>query len=154
MEKLWGKRFLALLIDAVAVTLVIWILSALIYPVIAIAGLYGALNYWLVLAAIIIVVYFTYLEANYGVTLGKNIMKIKVIADEGKMTYNKALIRSLSKILWFPLIIDVLVGYVAAKSKIRYLDKVAGTDVISLIEDKNIAKSIEPKGVKKLILFF
>ena len=53
MEKLWGKRFSALLIDIVVVTLIIWILSALIYPLIAIAGLYGALNFWFVFAAII-----------------------------------------------------------------------------------------------------
>lgn len=143
MEKILKKRFLALLIDAVVVTLLIWILSALLYPLIAIVGLYGILNFWLVFAAIIIVAYFTYLEANYGVTLGKNIMKIKVTADEGKITYNKALIRSLSKIWWFPLIIDVLAGYLSENSKVRYLDKVAGTDVISfMVEDKKEIKSI------------
>jgi uncharacterized RDD family membrane protein YckC len=133
MEKLWGRRILALVADFIVVTLVIWILSALVYPLIAIVGLYGVFNLWLVFAAIIILLYFTYLEGNYGTTLGKNIMKIKVIADEGDLTYKKALIRSLSKILWFPLIIDVLVGYVAGDSKIRYLDKIAGTNVIRKI---------------------
>ncbi len=150
MEKLWGKRFSALLIDIVAVTLITWILSALVYPLIAIAGLYGALNFWLVLAAIIIVVYFTYLEANYGLTLGKNIIKIKVVAEEGQMTYQKALIRSLSKILWFPLIVDVLAAYLAAKNKVRYLDKVAGTDVMGIGETKKEAKSLsQVQGTEK-----
>lgn len=150
MEKLWGKRFSALLIDIVVVTLIIWILSALVYPLIAVAGLYGALNFWFVFAAIIIVAYFTYLEANYGVTLGKNIIKIKLMAEEGEMTYQKALIRSLSKILWFPLIIDVLAAYVAAKNKVRYLDKVAGTDVIGISETKKKSKNLsQVQGTKK-----
>ena len=145
MEKLWGRRFSALIIDIIVVTLVIWILSALIYPLIAIMGIYMVLNLWLVFAAFIILVYFTYLEANYGTTFGKNIMKIKVIADEGEVTYKKALIRSLSKILWVPLIIDVLAGFGAGGSKIRYLDKIAGTNVISITSinrDNNKLKSM------------
>jgi uncharacterized RDD family membrane protein YckC len=130
MESLWGKRFLALLIDVVVVMLIVWILSALIYPLIASAGMYGILNYWLILSALIIIGYFTYLEGKFGLTLGKYIIKLKVVADEGNMDYGKAFKRNLSKILWFPLIIDVLAGYMGDGSKIRYLDKFAGTDVV------------------------
>ncbi len=136
MEKLWGRRFSALIIDIIVVTLIIWILSALIYPFIAIMGIYAVLNLWLVFAALIILVYFTYLEANYSTTLGKIIMKIKVIADEGDLTYKKALIRNLSKILWVPLIIDVLAGFATGDSKIRYLDKIAGTNVIQISKNQ------------------
>lgn len=137
MENLWGKRFLALLIDVIVVTLVIWILSAIIYPLIAVAGIYGILNYWFILAALIIIGYFTYLEGKFGLTLGKNIIKIKVIADNGNMNYEKAFKRNLSKILWFPLIIDVIAGYMTEGSKIRYLDKYAATNVIvALIDNK------------------
>ena len=145
MEKLWGRRFLALIIDIFVVSLIIWILSSLIYPLIAIVGLYDVFNLWLVFVAIIILLYFTYLEGRYGTTLGKSILKIEVIADEGKVTYKKALIRSLSKILWVPLIVDVLVGFVAGNSKIRYLDRVAGTNVVHIIsknENKNKLKSM------------
>jgi uncharacterized RDD family membrane protein YckC len=130
MESLWGKRFLALLIDVVVVMLIVWILSALIYPLIASAGMYGILNYWLILSALIIIGYFTYLEGKFGLTLGKYIIKLKVVADEGNMDYGKAFKRNLSKILWFPLIIDVLAGYMGDGSKIRYLDKFAGTNVV------------------------
>jgi uncharacterized RDD family membrane protein YckC len=148
MEKLWGKRFFALLIDAVAVTLVIWILSALIYPLIAIAGIYGILNYWLILAALMIIGYFTYLEGKFGTTLGKKIVKIKVVADNGNMDYKRAFKRNLSKILWFPLIIDVIAGYKTGDFKIRYLDKYAGTNVIeALTEDKKESESsAEPES--------
>jgi uncharacterized RDD family membrane protein YckC len=148
MEKLWGKRFFALLIDAVAVTLVIWILSALIYPLIAIGGIYGILNYWLILAALMIIGYFTYLEGKFGTTLGKKIVKIKVVADNGNMDYKRAFKRNLSKILWFPLIIDVIAGYKTGDFKIRYLDKYAGTNVIeALTEDKKESESsAEPES--------
>jgi uncharacterized RDD family membrane protein YckC len=132
MESLWGKRFLALFIDVIVVMLIVWILSALIYPLIASTDIYGILNYWLILSALIIIGYFTYLEGKFGLTLGKYIIKIKVVADDGNMDYGKAFKRNLSKILWFPLIIDVLAGYVNGNSKIRYLDKFAGTNVVRM----------------------
>jgi uncharacterized RDD family membrane protein YckC len=112
--------------------LTVWILSALIYPLIASAGVYSILNYWLILSALTIIGYFTYLEGKFGLTLGKYIIKIKVVADDGNMDYGKAFKRNLSKILWFPLIIDVLVGYISGNSKIRYLDKFAGTNVVRM----------------------
>jgi len=94
MEKLWVKRFVALLIDFFIITLIIWITGALIYPLIAIMGIFYILNYWLVLVVLIIIGYFTYFEGKNGATAGKNILKIKVIADEGHMNYKKALIRN------------------------------------------------------------
>ncbi|MGB9936836.1 MAG: RDD family protein [Methanobacterium sp.] len=151
MESLWGKRFLALFIDAVVVSLILWILSALIYPLIAITGTYGVLNYWFILAAILIIGYFTYLEGNYNTTIGKNIVKIKVIADNGEMNYETAFKRNLSKILWLPLIVDIIVGYASGDSKSRYLDKFAGTNVVSVKfeQKKATAESDTPKSTSK-----
>jgi len=131
MIKLLFKRFEALLIDFLVITLIIWITGALIYPLIVILDIFYILNYWLVLVALITIGYFTYFEGKNGATAGKNILKIKVIADEGQMGYKKALIRNLSKILWIPLILDVLIGFAAGNSKLRYLDKIAGTDVVN-----------------------
>lgn len=135
MENLLVRRFVALLIDSFILTLIIWITSALIYPLIAIMGTFYVLNYWFVLVVLIIIGYFTYFESKNGATVGKNILKIKVVADEGQMDYKKALIRNLSKILWIPLILDVLIGLIAGNSKLRYLDKIAGTDVVR-VSDK------------------
>ncbi|MBI5680644.1 MAG: RDD family protein [Methanobacterium sp.] len=143
MEKLWGKRFLALIVDAAVITLIIWVLSALIYPLIAFANIYGILNYWLILTAIIIMAYFTYFEGSSGQTLGKSLMKIKVVADEGKIDYRKAFIRNLSKILWVPLIVDVIAGFAAGNSKIRYLDKIAATNVVITAKEVKTVKESE-----------
>ncbi len=148
MEKLWGKRFTALLIDIIAVTLVTWIISALIYPLIAMAGIFSILNYWLILTIILIMGYFTYLEGKYSTTLGKQVIKLKVITDEGKMDYKKACLRNISKILWIPLILDVIVASAAKISKIRYLDKIASTNVVSNeIIDKGERKSSDKSEI-------
>lgn len=149
MQSLWKKRLAALVIDAVFVTIIVWIIGAIIYPLIAVTNIYGILNYWFILTAIIILGYFTYLESNYGLTLGKNLLKLKVTADEGQITYKKALIRNLSKILWLPLIVDIIAVHFTDSSKLRYLDVVADTDVQSLeTEDKKkINSSSEPNSV-------
>lgn len=149
MENLWRKRFFALIIDVFVITLVTWIIGALLYPLIALAGGFGIFNYWVILTILLIIGYFTYLECNYRTTLGKTIMKIKVVADEGKLDYQRALIRNLSKILWIPLILDVVVGYLYGDSKIRYLDKIAGTDVVSLVINNEPVKesSKEPENI-------
>ena len=129
MQDLWGKRFAALIIDFLIVILVTWVFSAIIYPLIAAANIFGILNYWLILTAVIVMAYFTYFEGKLGTTPGKNVMKIEVVVDEGEMNYQKAFIRNLSKMLGIPLILDIIVDYVAGNSKLRYLDEVAGTDV-------------------------
>ena len=129
MRNLWGKRFAALIIDFLIVILVTWIFIAIIYPLIAVANIFGILNYWLIVTALIVMGYFTYFEGKLGTTPGKNVMKIQVVVDNGKMNYQKAFIRNLSKILVILLIVDILVDYVVGNSKLRYLDEVAGTDV-------------------------
>ncbi len=134
MQNLWGKRIGALIIDFLIIMIIIWVFSAIIYPLIAHVNIYGILNYWLIVAALFIIAYFTYFEGKYSTTPGKNVMKIEVTADNGEMDYRKAFIRNLSKILWVPLIVDIVAGYVTGNSKLRYLDKVAGTDVKLKIE--------------------
>ena len=62
MQNLWGKRFAALVIDFLIIILVTWVLSALVYPLIAVANIFGILNYWLIVTALIVIVYFTYFE--------------------------------------------------------------------------------------------
>ncbi len=129
MQDLWGKRFAALIIDFLIVILITWVFIAVVYPLIAAANIFGILNYWLIVTAVIVMAYFTYFEGKLGTTPGKNVMKIEVVVDDGEMNYQKAFIRNLSKILGIPLILDIIVDYVAGNSKLRYLDEVAGTDV-------------------------
>ncbi|AXV38783.1 MAG: RDD family protein [Methanobacteriaceae archaeon] len=129
MESIFIKRTLAFIIDALIITAIMWILSALVYPLIIVTGIFPIFNVWLILLAFIIIVYFSYMEKNKGATLGKDVMKLRVVSLEGELTYKKAVTRNLSKILWFPIIFDLIAGSLSTGNYLRYLDKVANTDV-------------------------
>ena len=135
MENFWGRRFAALLVDIVIITLILWIISSLIFLLMAGLGIFSVLNYWIFIGAILIIVYFTYMEGKTSTTLGKRLFKLKVKAKDGDMNYKTAFIRNLSKILWVPLIVDVILGFIFVDSKDRILDKVSGTYVVS-VDDK------------------
>jgi uncharacterized RDD family membrane protein YckC len=131
MQQFWGIRLVALIIDAVFITLLLWVLSALVYPLVASTGYFGVLNYWYILWGIVIWLYFTVMEGRWSSTLGKGLFKLKVQAKEGEMSYKKAFIRNISKFLWIPLVVDVAIGFASGQeTKERYLDRVAGTMVI------------------------
>lgn len=137
MENFWGQRFGALLVDIIILTLFMYIISAIIFLLFAQVGIFSALNYWIIIAAIIIIVYFTFMEGKTDSTLGKKIFKLKVISVNGNMGYKKSFIRNLSKIYYFPLIVDVILGYIFGDSNDRILDKISGTYVVS---ENNIIK--------------
>ena len=130
MEQLTKKRFWAFIIDFIVVTALIWILSIIIYPLVIVTGVFSIFNYWLLLLALLIIGYFTYLEGSRGKTIGKSLLNIEINALDGDLTYKKTFIRNISKILWFPLIIDLLVAYFAKNGSLRLLDKYAGTEVV------------------------
>lgn len=130
MERIWGVRSKALILDIIVVTLFLWVISALIYPLIALLGLFSIMNFWIIISAILIILYFTYLEGRSGASLGKKVFHIRVVAIDGEMNYSKAFTRNLSKILWLPLIIDFCLGYVFASTNQRFLDRAAGTVVV------------------------
>ncbi|MEN6593177.1 MAG: RDD family protein, partial [Methanobacterium sp.] len=98
---------------------------------------------WVPLAAVVIVAYFTYFEGKYSTTPGKNVMKLKVRAIKGEIGYKKTLIRNLSKILWFPLVVDVIVGLAMGKPRERYLDRLAKTEVVKTEEVEDPQKNLE-----------
>ena len=136
MEKFWGRRFAALLVDIIILTLFMYVVSAVVFLLFAQLGIFSVLNYWIIIAAIIIIVYFTIMEGITDSTLGKRLLKLKVKAVNGNVGYRKAFIRSLSKIYYFPLILDVILGFIFVNSNDRILDKISGTYVVSENENK------------------
>jgi uncharacterized RDD family membrane protein YckC len=141
MDNFWGQRFLALLVDIIILTLFMYVLSAIVFLLFAQLGIFSALNYWIIIGAIIIIVYFTFMEGMTSSTLGKKLFKLKVKAVNGNMSYIKAFIRNLSKIYYFPLVVDVILGFIFGDSNDRILDKISGTYVIS--ENKNNEKKLK-----------
>lgn len=136
MEYYWGRRLGALIVDIIILTLFMWILSLVIFLITAGVGVFSALNYWIFIGALIIIVYFTYMEGKTGSTFGKRLLNLKVEAREGSLDYRKAFIRNLSKILYLPLIIDVILGFLFGDSNDRILDKVSGTYVVPNVKDE------------------
>lgn len=89
MQNFWSRRFAALIIDMVILTLLLWIVTAITYPLIAAANVFVVLNYWPLLAAFLIIGYFTYMEGKESVTLGKIVMKLRVNSVDGNMNYKR-----------------------------------------------------------------
>jgi uncharacterized RDD family membrane protein YckC len=137
MENLWGRRFVALIVDIIILTLFMYIITAVIFLLFAGVGIFSVLNYWIFMAAIIIIVYFTFMEGKTNSTLGKNLLKLQVMTFNGNMGYKKAFIRSLSKILYVPLIVDVLLGFIFGDSNDRILDKISDTYVVRVGTEEN-----------------
>ncbi len=141
MQNLWVRRFFAIAIDFVILMIVMWLIAVIMYPLIIVTGAFFLFNYWLLVAAFVILGYFTYMEGKKGTTIGKKIIKLKVIALNGEMTYEHAFIRNLSKVHWIPLILDVLFGFIEKDpkrkigfiikkdSKQRFMDRIANTVV-------------------------
>ncbi len=141
MENYWGRRLEALVIDIIILTLFMYVVSAIIFFLFAQFGNFSALNYWIFIAAIIIITYFTVMEGKTNSTLGKKLFKLKVKAVKGNVGYKKAFIRNLSKIYYFPLIVDIILGYIFGKSNDRILDQISGTYVVS--ENNNKERGLE-----------
>jgi len=74
--------------------------------------------------------YSTLLEGFKGQTIGKRIIKLRVVRTDGKkMSYDYAAIRNFGKAFLLPF--DLLVG-LKHEAFLRYFDKFAGTTVIDL----------------------
>ena len=142
---LFGKRVVAYILDFFVVSAFMWIISYFAYFFINYFNMFRIYHYFvfilpfliLLYFTILILLYFTILEKNLGATVGKRLMFIEVksavprrgrLGREYSLTYSQALIRSLSKIYWFPIIFDVILGRITGKT--RLLDGITRTTVI------------------------
>ena len=134
---LFGKRVVAYILDFFVVSAFMWIVSYFAYFFINYFNIFQIYHYFVFILPILILSYFTILEKNIGATVGKRLMFIEVksavprrgrLGRDYSITYSQALIRSLSKIYWFPIIIDVILGRIAGKT--RLLDGITRTTVI------------------------
>ena len=134
---LFGKRVVAYILDFFVVSAFMWIISYFAYFFINYFNMFRIYHYFVFILPILILLYFTILEKNLGATVGKRLMFIEVksvvprrgrIGRDYSITYSQALIRSLSKIYWFPIIFDVILGRITGKT--RLLDGITRTTVV------------------------
>ena len=135
MASLFKKRVLAYIADYFVVTAVMWIIAQLLAIV---AFPYATLfiyDYFIILLPFVGLIYFVVLEAKLGTTVGKHLLFLKVASVKEKTFYSdisfiQSLIRNLSKIYWFPIIIDLIIGRLFGSSNERILGRLSKTEVV------------------------
>ena len=126
LQEHWIKRLIALVVDAVILFIPVFLLTfALSFALFANVFVYSFL------VGIFWVAYSTILEASGGgATIGKRIVKLRVVGIDAPMSLNKALIRNISKIHGVFLLLDWIIGLATlGDPRQRYLDRIARTTV-------------------------
>ena len=132
----WMERLFAYIIDAVIVYVVLGVLTAIIaIPALFTGGaaffgvVFGGLS---LLWGLIFVLYFTVMESTSGASIGKKILKLKVVGRSGSHpTIGEAFIRNVSKLYWLLLLLDVIIGLALSKGyQQKYSDSFMGTTVV------------------------
>jgi uncharacterized RDD family membrane protein YckC len=134
----WLLRLIAFIIDSI----IIGIIASIIYFFITLSILSGGLWFlwgpFLVLGlllGLLELLYFMFMDASYGGTLGKRIMGLQVqMVDGSKVTFEKAFVRNISKIFWLFLLLDWILGaaFPGRDQRQKYTDRIAGTTVVAV----------------------
>jgi uncharacterized RDD family membrane protein YckC len=143
----WLYRFLAALIDGIIAIIpgyiIYWIIQSILWPVPAYFGwVWGGWAPWWatwflmpVLWGLIWVIYSAFLDTSWGATIGKRVFGLQVkMVNGSKVTFNAAFIRNISKIIWFFLLLDWIVGIATPgpDRRQKYTDRMAGTTVVQV----------------------
>jgi uncharacterized RDD family membrane protein YckC len=136
----WIYRLVALIIDSIITGIVGGIIYAiLLVPLIITGGVFGIVPWWggtfllPFIYGIILVIYSAFLEISWGgMTVGKKLLGLQVqTTSGGKITFDKAFLRNISKIYPLLLLLDWLLGILTPGNKMqKYTDRMAGTMVV------------------------
>jgi len=123
------KRTTAFLIDLVLAFVLFLAVPNISYPF---TMQFALLNLNIIFFLVLFWVYLTLLEGFAGQTLGKLLIRIKVVRISGeKVFYDDAAVRNFGKVFLMPF--DLAFGYrLKDKRFIRFFDKFSGTTVIDL----------------------
>ena len=133
----WLYRFIALLIDSIIIGIPVYLIWNFVLWSLIWGGGIWLLGYgsWLVLPLILGIIqllYFAVLEVAWGATVGKKVLGMQVqMVSGGKVTFDKAFIRNISKIYWLFLLLDWIIGLATPgpDRRQKYADRMAGTTV-------------------------
>jgi uncharacterized RDD family membrane protein YckC len=143
LQDYWIRRLVAIIIDAVIISIAVLILGGIIALIVALSTHSSFSTPWWIAnglafpfyAGIPLFLYSALTEYYYGFTLGKRIMYLKVVKGEGKRpAINLALLRNATKIYWLALLLDVVVALAMPKRDPtqKYTDTFAGTMVVGV----------------------
>jgi len=147
----WLLRLVAFIIDSIIIGIVAGIIYAVLIIFVVLGGgsffVWGPILLLGFLLGILELLYFMFMDAYYGGTLGKKILSLRVqMVDGGKVTFEKAFIRNISKIYWLFLLIDWILGVVTPghDQRQKYTDRIAGTTVVSVKQAFSSASTPPP----------
>jgi uncharacterized RDD family membrane protein YckC len=137
----WILRIIAYIIDLIIVSAVVLIAYGIIAYPLLLAGVanpfgivFGIGTLGVFYAGLLMMLYAAFAEAMYGATLGKRLLKLKVISANSsvqKIGLRETFIRNIAKLYWILLLLDLLAGLLTQGDyRQRYTDRIAGTLVI------------------------
>ncbi len=139
------RRIVAIVIDGILLAIVYFILAAILF-----AGWFFSGYWWVRNAAyghlasgafgfgvlslflgILGILYFAFMESYRGATIGKQLMSLKVVGENGeKPLIASALIRNISRIHWVLFLLDLIGGLIMeGDPRQRFSDRIAKTVV-------------------------
>jgi uncharacterized RDD family membrane protein YckC len=125
LQEHWLRRFVAIVID----WLVIWLPITILFSILS----FGWLSFLSIgtLGALFFL-YCAFFEYLIGGTLGKMLMRLKVVSVSGKLDIAQALLRNISKIFWPFLLLDWILGLAidTQDPRQKWTDQIARTSVM------------------------
>jgi len=144
-----GVRFLAYLIDSIFLSVIFILINmVLLRDPLPIEEMYILLGLYIFVQ----VAYFTLLEGFSGASLGKRIVKIKVLREDGEpCRFGAALVRNFFRLIdMLPAVyIAAIILILRSSKKQRLGDKIAGTIVVGE-KSKSIIFPRKPIGLKRI----
>ena len=111
MATVFTRRIIAYIIDFFVVSAVMWILSYFIFAIMTPSTVYSVYQFVPYSVPILIFAYIVVCEKTFGATVGKAVMYLQVRSKNGAwISWPQAIVRNLTKIYWFPIIFDWLIG--------------------------------------------
>jgi uncharacterized RDD family membrane protein YckC len=142
LQDYWVRRVVAFIIDAILIGIAVLILETIIFLATALStNMAFSMPWWSMnglvfpfFSGLPLFLYSAFTEYAYGYTLGKRIMRLKVVSSEGKKPpITMALLRNATKIYWLALLLDLIIALAMPKldPTRKYTDIFAGTNVAS-----------------------
>lgn len=133
MATVFTRRIIAYVIDFFVVSAFMWIVSFLVSLIVNPLDVIPVYNMFPYLVSILGLAYFVVLEKYKGATVGKALMYLEVKSRNGyNINWAQAIVRNLTKILWFPIIFDWLVGRIMNTD--RLFGKITRTVVVNVLQ--------------------
>jgi len=124
LQEHWLRRFVAIVIDAIIVYAPISIIFS------AVGGWHWYSTWWW--AGALLFLYATLFDSVIGGTVGKLLMRLKVVPISGQLNTSQALLRNVTKIFGPLLLIDWIIGMAidTHDPRQKWTDQIARTSVI------------------------